>query len=539
MYHSYKKGDKVGFLIFFNNYLENVIAPLIILLGISMLTLLGVYGNPFSIDFSIIFDGAYKITQGFVPFVDFSVPPIPVSLYIPAFFQIIFGSNLFAMALVTITLSSILSLIFYKTLKGYFSSIIRIVMAILFYMCFAGILAYPWYNQIAFFFFLLNFFLIFLVAGKEKITNDVLFMSSILTILSIFSKIEVGVIQFFLLSAYFICAYRKKLISIIKFFIIPTLFISGIIIGLISSISSPVYFVFGIQTFFERIGHLFNIFILEKMIFSFSFYLILIILALLFISRRNVLNNPTNEKNRLIMLLFMLNILIFSVSFLSGLTIQTRVLALPLNLFIVYLIFFKGISWKEKIIKLDISLLKIILVLFSIFFILSSLNFFVSPEISDFKNPLRQTEYLFSYSSDYFKTEDGCYKGAVFSKEIYEEAFRKVTKTIEENKDKTKILYMDDYFKFIKCDYNLSSPKGFPLWFHEGETFQRKDLEYVLKIINDEKFEVIIVNFMSVYPDTEIFFEESLVKQRYNKTETIGFSDRFSNTLSIYHLKQG
>ena len=44
-------------------------------------------------DYSIIWDGAYRITQGLSPYTDFGIPLGPVSFYLPAIFFYLFGAT--------------------------------------------------------------------------------------------------------------------------------------------------------------------------------------------------------------------------------------------------------------------------------------------------------------------------------------------------------------------------------------------------------------------------------------------------------------
>ena len=85
--------------------LGDLIPSIIIFISISILVFLGIYGTPFFRDFAIIFDGGYRIFIGMLPFRDFALFPIPVTFYLQAFFNKIFGPNLIAMGFYSIALS--------------------------------------------------------------------------------------------------------------------------------------------------------------------------------------------------------------------------------------------------------------------------------------------------------------------------------------------------------------------------------------------------------------------------------------------------
>ena len=44
-------------------------------------------------DYSIIWDGAHRLTEGFIPYINFGIPVGPISLYLPALFFKFFGAS--------------------------------------------------------------------------------------------------------------------------------------------------------------------------------------------------------------------------------------------------------------------------------------------------------------------------------------------------------------------------------------------------------------------------------------------------------------
>jgi hypothetical protein len=112
-------------------------------------------------DYSILWEGAYRLSLGQIPFTDFGLPLGPVSFFIPALFFKWFGPTWFVMQLSQMFQNLILLLLAYELLKRLQYAPIDINKAI---GCFAFLylvfLSHPWYNSSAFLFFLGSFVLL-------------------------------------------------------------------------------------------------------------------------------------------------------------------------------------------------------------------------------------------------------------------------------------------------------------------------------------------------------------------------------------------
>ena len=313
----------------------DIISSLIIFVVISILTFLGIYGNSFFRDFPIIFDGGYRIFIGMSPFVDFSLFPIPVPFYLQAFFNSIFGPGLISMGAFSIFMSATLSIIFYFICRKHFSRIL-------------SILAYPWYNQVAFFYFTLNFFLLYFYATDSKIMSfkDLLLVSTILTILTIFSKMEVGLLHFLLLVIYLFIFYYKERKEILKFYVIPFILCFILIFIIIKSISIIGYG-FSESLVSERLVLLFSTLTLDLLFYSFSLYIFLII-SFFLLKNIKTFEKLTPKSKKLVGLVFLITLFSLGVLVLTGLPIQNKIFALPLILVLIYILF-KRMQETEKI----------------------------------------------------------------------------------------------------------------------------------------------------------------------------------------------
>lgn len=112
-------------------------------------------------DYSILWEGAYRISLGQIPFTDFGTPVGPVSFLIPALFFKLFSPSWFVMQLSQMFENALLLLLAYQLLKRLQFTQVNINKAI---ACFAFLylvfLSHPWYNSGAFLCFLASMVLL-------------------------------------------------------------------------------------------------------------------------------------------------------------------------------------------------------------------------------------------------------------------------------------------------------------------------------------------------------------------------------------------
>lgn len=112
-------------------------------------------------DYSILWEGAYRVSLGQVPFTDFGTPVGPVSFLIPALFFKLFSPSWFVMQLSQMFENAILLFLAYQLLKRLQFTQVNINKAI---ACFSFLylvfLSHPWYNSGAFLCFLTSMVLL-------------------------------------------------------------------------------------------------------------------------------------------------------------------------------------------------------------------------------------------------------------------------------------------------------------------------------------------------------------------------------------------
>ena len=112
-------------------------------------------------DYSILWEGAYRLSLGQVPYIDFGTPVGPVSFVIPAIFFKLFSASWFVMQLSQMFENALLLVLAYLLLKRLQFTQVNINKAI---ACFSFLylvfLSHPWYNSSAFLCFLTSMVLL-------------------------------------------------------------------------------------------------------------------------------------------------------------------------------------------------------------------------------------------------------------------------------------------------------------------------------------------------------------------------------------------
>ncbi len=111
-------------------------------------------------DYSIIWDGAYRLTEGLEPYSDFGIPLGPIVFYIPSIFFKFFGPSWLSLQISQLLINSLLIFIVWGILNFLSSRKIEIILGLLFFnFNYVILLSHPWYNTTAITIFLLSILL--------------------------------------------------------------------------------------------------------------------------------------------------------------------------------------------------------------------------------------------------------------------------------------------------------------------------------------------------------------------------------------------
>jgi len=482
----------------------------LILLGIIFsLQLIGIFGRTTDFeDGSGMFEGSYRVTLHQVPFKDFFIPYIPLVFYVQAFFNFVFGSTLFSMAIHGFVLAGIICIPFYFLVRKEMGYIMSLIFTVFFYISFNGLQFHPYYNQYASFFFLINIFLIIKSIKKDSIHWSVYLLSAILGTLTFYSKQDLGLLHIFFVFLYFVINYPKKLKSILMFYVVP-----GIVLLLGSYIlfcniipGFEYWFNIGQPPHSSRISNLLEPLKLLDIFQSWRVYFCVIFVYFIFFTKFS----PYRKRMMSLFIVISGSTLIHYI--ISNSTRQIFVTGIPLLIFLLYELIKDFLQDTTLNKNGDLSsrlIVNVILVIFLIWAV----------------NPLPTYGFILMnhLNPDMTQIPNGCYAGFLITKVGLNE-LTEIREVIESNNNS--FVSMTDY-GFLYCDYNLTPPKNIPLWFHEGVSFFRENVPDIVSEITSLKPQVILIRDPNSYqePRLDKVFEQAFISKGY-RLEKIAPSER-------------
>ena len=429
-------------------------------------------------DFAVIFEGGYRISLGQVPYKDFFIPTGPVVYYVQAFFNLIFGFNIWSMGLHASFLAAIIAAGFYVVTHQKIGMLFSFILAFSMYLTFNYRWNYPWYNQTALFFYLIIVILLYHSSQKNRIPEKILVFCSVLTVLSLYSKQDVGLLSFGCFSIYFglfsTPSLKKSLKNVLFYYVVPAIILAGLIALIFNNLGNFTYwFNLGQPPHSSRLD--FKDFLKPGYPYWFPFFIAYFLMSFVSVLLILYKGTPFDLKKQL-GLLAILNITPAIIAHTSGLWQQTVLVGFPLNLLIGYGIILSYFG-KERVTKL----VKIIIPL--VLFVLIAHKVITVRDLSDLPNnfsiklmrygltflpPVNNNFKIDIYKGNgYTRIEEGSYQYCPMRNESY--SVLKEIRAIIEESDKNFINMTE--FTFLYTDYNVTPPKGIPLWFHHGNTF--------------------------------------------------------------------
>ena len=168
----------------------------------------------FPLDQSIVFDGAWRIIQGQVPFRDFYIPIGPVTFSYQATLFIIFGVNFSAYLIGAAIMNSAGSLLTYFIVRFFekHNIMIPITAAIISAVFFTPPMGTTYFDQTSMFFCMLSLALLLYARKFHREKSYLLFLSGAMWVLAFLSKQNFALLflPVYALAPILICEFRKK-----------------------------------------------------------------------------------------------------------------------------------------------------------------------------------------------------------------------------------------------------------------------------------------------------------------------------------------
>lgn len=174
-------------------------AEIIVILGTALLPLFMKF--PYRINIFLSWEGAYRLSEGQIPFKDFGMPLGYGYWILPAIFFKIFGPQLFTLLKTQAFINTISGLSFRSILAKFdMNPAIRLVAVFLFCLSYSLMNYWPWYNHTVFVFELIGIFFLVKAILEAKGTKKYLFIliGAFFMFLSFFTKQDGGALAFML-----------------------------------------------------------------------------------------------------------------------------------------------------------------------------------------------------------------------------------------------------------------------------------------------------------------------------------------------------
>lgn len=176
-------------------------AELLVIIGLACVPLFASF--PFRINIFLSWEGAYRISEGQMPFRDFGLPMGYMYWIVPAVFFKIFGAQLITLVKAQVFINIISGLAFRSILKSVgVNPAIRLLSVVVYCLSFSFINFWPWYNHTVIVYEMIGlaFLLRYLFQPATKWYWVLLVLSAFFTFVSFFTKQDGGALGFLLCS---------------------------------------------------------------------------------------------------------------------------------------------------------------------------------------------------------------------------------------------------------------------------------------------------------------------------------------------------
>ncbi|MBN8676516.1 MAG: hypothetical protein J0L56_20490 [Chitinophagales bacterium] len=170
---------------------------------------------PYRVNIFLSWEGAYRVSEGQIPFRDFGTPLGGMYWVIPGIFFKIFGAQMITLVKAQVFINILSGLAFRSILNSFrVNPGIKFSAVLLFCLSYSFFNFWPWYNHtvIVYEFIAIAFLLKALMNEKNKFTIPALVLSAFFTVCSFFTKQDAGALTFLLCAAlvFFYCVQYKR-----------------------------------------------------------------------------------------------------------------------------------------------------------------------------------------------------------------------------------------------------------------------------------------------------------------------------------------
>jgi hypothetical protein len=488
---------------------------------------------PYRVNIFLSWEGAYRLSQGQIPFRDFGLPTGYMYWVIPAFFFKIFGPQMITLIKAQVFINILSGLAFRSILKSIsLQPGLRLLCVFLYCISFSFFNFWPWYNHTVIVYEMigLSFLMKYLFSQNKKWIH--LSLSALFIFFSFFTKQDGGALAFiicFMLLAYY-CIYEKKW-SALLIFLLSTAVVAFAMITPLTRFSFDYWFNYGQPPHTSRLS-IFEI--VDEFLYSsqwIKFYLLLIVLIV--IVRYRSIKLFLSDKRNFIFLLLTLGILA------EAAILQVTSYTPPDNNIFFHSFAFAFIfSALSQYFNLNLYQLKPLLVigfLLTVWWSGIVWKYIQGPIHALLENngqPTnenvvnRHTYILNTYPrgvpmDEWAFSELSSFKNIRMPKSTIQGIDRLLNSSIVKNNKNLHVLNMTELTPLtIEMPYQLETGAEIPLWYHLGVSmFNRQAEEYEQKIIN-RRYDLVLFEYIPSLNNFYPFRVRDTLLNHYNKIDS-------------------
>ncbi len=264
---------------------------------------------PYRVNIFLSWEGAYRMSEGQIPFKDFGMPLGYMYWVIPSFFFKIFGAQMITLIKAQVFINILSGLAFRSILKSLsVQPGARLLCVLLYCISYSFFNFWPWYNHTVIVYEMIGLALLIRYFFSEKKSWLLLSLSALFLFFSFFTKQDAGALAciLYLVLLLYYCFSEKKWVAL-TIFLTSLVVITFAIIAPLTKFGFTYWFNYGQEPHTSRFS-LFDI--VDEFLYSsqfIKFYLILIVMVLLAIYKN--IRQLLQDKRNAIFLLLTLGIL--------------------------------------------------------------------------------------------------------------------------------------------------------------------------------------------------------------------------------------
>ena len=505
---------------------------------------------PYRVNIFLSWEGAYRISQGQIPFKDFGMPMGYMYWVIPAIFFKLLGTQMITLVKAQVLINILSGLAFRSILKSLdVHRAVRILCVLLYCISFSFFNFWPWYNHTVIVYEMIGLAFLVRYIFSDQRKWMLLSLSALFIFFSFFTKQDGGALGFMICVALliYLCLIEKKWNALIIFFASSAV-VAFAVIAPLMRYNFSYWFNYGQPPHNSRVSFLE---ILNEFLFSsqwIKFYLFLI--GIIVLSKYKSLNEFYQDKKASIFFLLTLGILveasilqitsytppdnnIFFHSFAFAFILSNLVTRFDFNLYKLKFLFpisalivlwWSGVFWKY------IQRL--------------SQNAFANTQANHKSNENivdRNTYILYPPTgeipmSQWTVCDLKSFKKIYMPKPTVEGINRLLNIPGVKNNKNLRVLNMTELTPLaVEMPYQLETGPNIPLWYHLGVSMFNKQAEaYEKKIVNHD-YDLVLFEYIPMLNNFYPFRIRDTLLNHYQKTDSFP-APRTGNTQGVIEI---